>query len=334
MRKSLVTLSTSALVLAAISGLTSCGPQKEQILIYSTAETVRSEFVRRELREKFPEYDIILSEIGTGGLVSKLQAEGRNTDCDIIYELEINNMEILLKQDADFFYTLSDYDFTKFSDTNLPKSHKKYAPECMTHGAIIYNKKVLEEKGLPVPQTYEDLLDSQYRDQIEMPDPRSSGTGYSFFNFIYSKLGDEGGRNYFDSLNSNIKDYPTSGTTPRNDVERGSVAIAFAMLWECVDAVAENPDLAYTFLNDALPYNLYQMAIINGKQERACVKEVFDYIFNDLNKKQVEKFMPEPAYKVFTPENPEYPTDYETATMSGIGDPDYKETLLKKFTYK
>lgn len=331
MKKSLVTLSTSALVLAAVSGLTSCGPQKEQILIYSTAESERVEFTRRELNAKFPEYDIILQEIGTGALVSKLQAEGRSTDCDIIHELEITNMETLLKQDADFFYTLSDYDFTKFTDKNLPKNHKKYAPECMNHCAVIYNKKVLSDRGLDVPETYEDLLKPQYKDLISMPNPKSSGTGYAFFNGLVSEMGETDAIDYFNSLRTNIKEFTTSGSTPIKGVDRGEIAIGFAMLWQCVEYKADNSNLEFTYLGRDLPYNLYQMAVINGKQERSCVKEVFDYIFNDLNKRQVEKFMPEPVYKEFTPENPEYPTDFESINMVGIADPDYKADLLDKW---
>ena len=331
MKKSLVTLSTSALVLAAVSGLTSCGPQKEQILIYSTAESERVEFTRRELNAKFPEYDIILQEIGTGALVSKLQAEGRSTDCDIIHELEITNMETLLKQDADFFYTLSDYDFTKFTDKNLPKNHKKYAPECMNHCAVIYNKKVLSDRGLDVPETYEDLLKPQYKDLISMPNPKSSGTGYAFFNGLVSEMGETDAIDYFNSLKTNIKEFTTSGSTPIKGVDRGEIAIGFAMLWQCVEYKADNSNLEFTYLGRDLPYNLYQMAVINGKQERSCVKEVFDYIFNDLNKRQVEKFMPEPVYKEFTPENPEYPTDFESINMVGIADPDYKADLLDKW---
>lgn len=334
MKKSLVTLSTSALVLAAISGLTSCGPQKEQILIYSTAETERVEFARRELNAKFPEYDIILQEIGTGALVSRLQAEGRRTDCDIIYELEITNMEILLKQDADFFYTLSDYDFTKFTDMNLPKSHKKYAPECMTHCAIVYNKKVLNDRGLPIPQTYEDLLNPQYEGLIEMPHPKSSGTGYAFFNGLVSDMGESAALDYFDSLDPNNRDYTDSGSKPIRHVDSGEIAIGFAMLWQCVEYSNNNSDLAYTYLGRDLPYNLYEMAVINGKQERACVKEVFDYIFNDLNQREVEKFIPEPVYKEFTPENPEFPTDYESINMLEVANPEYKASLLEKFKWK
>lgn len=331
MKKSLVTLSTSALVLAAVSGLTSCGPQREQILIYSTAESERVEFTRRELNAKFPEYDIILQEIGTGALVSKLQAEGRSTDCDIIHELEITNMETLLKQDADFFYTLSDYDFTKFTDKNLPKNHKKYAPECMNHCAVIYNKKVLSDRGLDVPETYEDLLKPQYKDLISMPNPKSSGTGYAFFNGLVSEMGETDAIDYFNSLKTNIKEFTTSGSTPIKGVDRGEIAIGFAMLWQCVEYKADNSNLEFTYLGRDLPYNLYEMAVINGKQERSCVKEVFDYIFNDLNKRQVEKFMPEPVYKEFTPENPEYPTDFESINMVGIADPDYKADLLDKW---
>ncbi len=316
------------LVVAAASALTSCGSQKEQVLIYSTAEEERVAFMKAELNAQFPKYDIVFQEIGTGALVSKLQGEGKKTDCDIIHELEITNMETLLKSNSEFFYSLDDYDFGQFTSTVLPHSHKKYAPECMTYCAVVYNKQVLESRGLSAPRTYEDLLNPAYKDLISMPNPKSSGTGYAFYNGLVSDMGREAALAYFDELKGNIKEFTTSGSTPLKGVDRGEIAIGFAMLWQCVEYKAKNANLEFTYLDKGLPYNLYDMAIINGKQERQAVRDVFDYIFTTLNKRDVEKFVPDPVYREYTPENEDYPTGLTAINMQGITDPDYKADLL------
>ena len=328
MKKITGLLSISLLATSGVAGLTSCGNQKEQVLIYSTAEEERVAYMRAELAAQFPQYDIVFQEVGTGALVSKLQGEGRGTDCDIIHELEITNMETLLKSDSDFFYSLDEYNFNQFTNTVLPHSHKKYAPECMTYCAVVYNKKVLQERGLDIPQTYNDLLNPAYKDLISMPNPKSSGTGYAFYNGLVSDMGKDAALNYFDGLASNIKEFTTSGSTPIKGVDRGEIAIGFAMLWQCVEYKAKNADLDFTYLDKGLPYNLYDMAIINGKQERQAVKDVFGYIFNTLNKKDVEKFVPDPVYKEYTPEVANYPTGLTAINMQGITDPDYKAGLL------
>ena len=330
--KKLITLSTSLLAALGAMSLAGCS-SKEQVLIYSTAEEERIAFLQQELNAQFPNYNVVIQEIGTGALVSKLQGEGLKTECDIVQELEITNMETLLAGEPNLFYSLDEYDFSKFSSTVLPYSHKKYAPECMTYCAVVYNKKVLAEKGLEIPTKYEDLLDPKYKDLISMPNPKSSGTGYAFYNGLVSSYGKEAAMTYFDNLNSNIKEYTTSGSTPIKSTDRGEIAVGFAMLWQCYEYAKKNSDLGFTYLDLGCPYNLYDMAIVNGHEQRPAVKEVFDYIFNTLNQKDCEKFVPDACYKTMTPENADYPTDVTPIDMKGICDPAYKKALLDAWKY-
>lgn len=328
--KKVFVLSLSALAATGALGIIGCSNQnqKEQVLIYSTAEEERIAFMQDELKAKFPNYRIVIQEIGTGALVSKMQGEGTRTECDIIHELEITNMETLLTNEPNLFYSLDEYDFDKFSETVLPYNHRKYAPECMTYCAVVYNKKVLESKGLDVPTTYNDLLNSKYKGLISMPNPKSSGTGYAFYNGLVSALGNDVAMEYFDNLDKNIKEYTTSGSTPIKSADRGEIAVGFAMLWQCVEYSKNNSDLGFTYLDLGCPYNLYDMAVINGHEKRTAVKEVFDYIFNELNQKDVEKFVPDACYKVMTPEIEGYPTDVTPIEMKGVCDPAYKKSLL------
>lgn len=314
-------------IMMSLLCLASCGG-KETVLIYATSEEERIAYIQEKLDEKFPNYEIVIQYSGTGALVSKLQGEGVETECDIIFELEANNMELLLNQNENFFTDLSDYDFTKFTDAAKSYGHKKYAPSCMTYGAVIVNKKVLADNGLEMPKTYDDLLDSKYKGLIAMPNPKSSGTGYLFYNGLVSVLGQDAALEYFDKLNSNIKEFTSSGSAPIKAANRGEIAAGLAMLWQCVAYKENNPDLEYTFLDYGAPSNLYVMAIINGHEKRTAVKEVWDYIYNDLNKPQVEKFIPDPIYVGQKPENPVYPTNVKAIEMKGLFDPKYKQNLL------
>ncbi len=336
-----INMKKSLLVLAAgmvVSMATGCSGNNKRILIYATAEEERIAYVQEELNKKFPDYEIVIQYSGTGALVSKLQGEGPETDCDIIFELEANNMEKLMKQDANFFYELKDYDFSQFTDAATSYGHKYYAPTCMTYGGVVINKKVLADAGVPVPTTYADLLNPAYHDLIEMPNPKASGTGYLFYNGVVSHNYATNGGNlaqakadaltYFNSLSANVKEFTSSGSAPIKAANRGDIGVGLAMLWQCVEYGHNNADLDYTFLDYGAPSNLYVMSIINGHEKRKPVKEVFDYLFNELNKKEVEKFVPDPIYKEFTPEDSTYPTGVSAIEMHGLYDPEYKADLL------
>ena len=83
---------------------------KDRVVIYTAAEDERIAYIQQELDKKFPDTEIVIQSLGTGQLLSKLQAEGVNTDCDIFYDLEVVNAEIILNENPDLFVDLSDYD--------------------------------------------------------------------------------------------------------------------------------------------------------------------------------------------------------------------------------
>lgn len=306
--------------------LTSCR-RKDFILIYSTQEEERIEFIQEKLYNKFPNYDIVIEYSGTGALVSRLQGEEKYTECDIVYELECANLEIVMNSVPNIFSDLDDYDFDIYDESVLGYNHKKYAIENRTWGGVIYNKKLLKERGLEIPETYNDLLDPKYEGLISMPNPKSSGTGYLFYNGLVSEYGTDKALSYFDKLDKNIKEYTTSGSVPIKSVDRGEIAIGFAMLWQCVEYKNKNKDLDYTFLDLGAPYNLYGMGIVEGHASPQ-VKEVFEYIFYELNKEAVDAFVPDKIYKEQSPKVPNYPENVVSIQMKGVFDPKYKQNLL------
>ena len=196
--------------------LSSSFAASDRVVIYTAAEDERIAYLQEELDKQFPDVEIVIQSLGTGQMLSKLQAEGLNTDCDIFYDLEVVNAEIILNADPDLFVDLSDYDFSIYdaSVTGYTDRHHKYAVNGKTYGAFLVNTKVLEEKGLDIPQTYEDMLKPEYAELISMPSPKSSGTGYSYYNGMITVLGIDDGLAYFEELNPNIKEYTTSGSAP------------------------------------------------------------------------------------------------------------------------
>ncbi len=221
---------------------TSASTGKDRVVIYTASEDERIAYIQEELDKQFPDTEIVLQSLGTGQLLSKLQAEGKNGDCDIFYDLEVVNAEIILNASPDLFVDLSDYDFSIYdpSVTGYTDRHHKYAVNGKTAGAFLVNTKMLEEKGLPIPATYDDMLKPEYAGLISMPNPKSSGTGYSYYNGMITILGEEAGMKYFEDLNPNIKEYTTSGSAPAKAAVRGDVAIAYGLLWQCVNYANEN----------------------------------------------------------------------------------------------
>ena len=72
--------------------LSGCAKSKEKVLIYTSAEDYRVEYMAKRLKEELPEIDVTIEYMSTGNHAAKLLAEGNKTDCDITYDLEYGYM--------------------------------------------------------------------------------------------------------------------------------------------------------------------------------------------------------------------------------------------------
>ena len=334
----------------AITSLTGCS-NKPTVYIYTAHEENRIQLYNKELKEHFPQYNIRVISKTTGELMTGLQADGANSKCDIFVGIEITNAEILLKGNPDLFADLSDYDTSHYVDEVLEyqndvtlkngtvrKGHKKYHIQDKEAGCIVYSK---SKVGDNVPTSYEDLLDEKYKDAIIMPNPKSSGTGYYFYNGLASLNGKEDALNYFKELGkSNIAEWSKSGSGPVKGVDRQEIAVGLGMHFQAVEYANKNSDIGITYFKEGSPYTLYTMGMINGKQEKPEVKEVYDYFFNTVNYLDNSQIVPETIYKseyakTVTVENWKSPSDYgvDYTQMQNLLDPDYKQELLDAWNF-
>lgn len=314
-RKTWIRLTALLLTVALMATLLcGCSGGKEQVVIYTSAEDYRVAYMRNRLEEIFPQYDIVIEYMPTGNHAAKLMAEGKNTDCDITYDLEYTYMEKLAREGC-----LADlsamYDFSVFCD-DVNKSDY-YMAEYRNGGAIIVNPAVLEKHGLEAPTCYDDLLKPEYKDLISMPNPASSGTGYMFLLAMVNARGEEGAFEYFDLLAENVVQFTSSGSGPVNALIQGEVAIGLGITGTAVTAINDGTPLEIIFFPEGSPYALYGQGIIAGKENRQAVRDVFDFLYDTYGYENCEKFFPEQIYarRSFAIEN--YPENIIYSDMSG-----------------
>lgn len=326
--KKLVALLIAGVLMA--STLTSCGEKKKQIMIYASSEEARIQSAQEELEKKFPEYDIRIEYKPTGELSAKLLSEGTNTDADIIMELENSYLE----KNTDSLATLDSSYFDKFLTELVPENHK-YVPFYISGASIIINNKLLEEKGLEAPSSYEDLLKPEYKGLVSMPSPKTSGTGYIFLLNLVNAWGEDAAFEYFDKLSENISGagFTVSGTGPMQAIKMNEVAIALGLTFEGVTEVNNGADYTVTCFEEGHPYTVYSSAVISGRETDEDVMKVFEYLTDEVSAKDKELFIPVTIFKDREFSLPNYPYDEPNGDMTGVYDISVKERLLEKWKY-
>ncbi len=327
--KKLFLASILALVLFLLPvGCGSSQAKDNRVLIYTSDTEECIAFIQEELNKKFPQYEIVMEYYPTGNSAAKLQAEGKNTNCDIVLSLENGYLDLL----KDNFADLSQFDASIYLK-ELVGAGNKYYPTMRSSGCIIIDKQMLSDRNLPIPQSYHDLLKPEYKGLISMPNPKSSSTGYMFLKSLVNAWGEDAAFAYFDQLSSNILQYTSSGSGPVNAVIRGEAAIGLGMT---AQAFTQKRDAGatydITYFQEGAPYAAYGFSIIEGKQNRQCVKDVFGYLHNTLIAQNSQKFFPEPIYQGKTFDVEGYPQNIPYSDMRG-DTPEEKERLLAKWQY-
>lgn len=329
MKKTLRNVLLIALSLFMLSVcFTGCG-KKEEIIVYTSIEDYRVEYMQNRLNEQFPDYKIKVEYVGSAEQASKIKAAGTNVECQITHDLEYAFAQSIAADGI--LADLTDIaDFSVFSE-ELVES-KYYLPEVRNGGAIIINPTVLEREGLSAPTCYEDLLDPKFKGLISMPNPSSSGTGYMFLLNLVNEWGEDKAFEYFDALAENVLSFTSSGSGPVNSLINEEVAVGLGMTSQAVTKINEGADLEIMFFEEGSPYSVYGQGIIAGNENNPAVVEVFKFIATTITEEMNELHYPEKLFKDKSFKINNFPENIVYGDMSNNTSA-RKDELLKKWNH-
>lgn len=95
-------------------------------------------------------------------------------------------------------------------------------------GSVCVNTALLEKRGLPVPRRWSDLLQSPFRGQIVMPNPKASSTGLMYLHGFVQGFGEVDGWNVIERLNRNVLFYAASGARPAAMTAQGEIPVGLS----------------------------------------------------------------------------------------------------------
>lgn len=304
---------------------TGCSKKDGQVVIYTSMEENRNKALKEQLAERFPDKDIIVQYLSTGNSAAKIKNEGTNVEADIVLDLETAHMANLEENFAD----LSSFDTSTYLD-GVNKSNR-YLTWTKYTMALIIDKNYFDKHNLSVPKTYDDLLKSEYRNLIAIPDPKTSGTGYAFYLNVVNIMGEDNAIEYFKKLKNNLREFTTSGSGPTNLLKQGEIAIAMGMTSQGVEAINEGYNFKIVSLKTGAPYNTTSFGIIKGRENKENVREVFEWLMNDFGKYDKEYFLPDKILKNQEVKVKNYPTNLKDAKMDGIDSVSVKQDLISKW---
>lgn len=143
---------------------------------------------------------------------------------------------------------------------------------------FVSNKKLLAEKGAQAPQSWQDLLKPEFKGQIVIANPGSSGTAYTLLSTVVQIMGEEKGLEYMKKLNGQIKSYQKSGTAPGRMVGQGEATVGATFLHDAIKYREEGmKDIVLSAPKEGTGYEIGAVAIIKGGPDQEAAKKFVDW---------------------------------------------------------
>ncbi|XBC65313.1 ABC transporter substrate-binding protein [Defluviimonas sp. SAOS-178_SWC] len=140
-----------------------------------------------------------------------------------------------------------------------------------------YNSDLLKANGLDAPACWEDLTKPEYKGQVQMANPNSSGTAYTTLATMVQLFGEDGGFDYMKRLHANINQYTKSGSAPIKAAGQGETTIGIVFMHDAVAQTVAGFPIVTVAPCEGTGYEIGSMSIIAGARNMDEAKQFYDW---------------------------------------------------------
>lgn len=140
-----------------------------------------------------------------------------------------------------------------------------------------YNTELVAKKKVPVPKTWADLLKPEYKGEIQVANPASSGTAYTMVATLVQLMGEDKAFDYMKQLHRNISQYTRSGTGPIKAVARGETTVSISFVHDGPGEAMQGFPVATITPAEGTGAEIGSMSIIKGARNMAQARRFYEW---------------------------------------------------------
>ena len=140
-----------------------------------------------------------------------------------------------------------------------------------------YNTELLAKKKLGVPKVWADLLKPEYKGDIQVANPASSGTAYTMIATLVQLMGEDKAFEYLKGLHKNVSQYTRSGTGPIKAVARGETAVSISFVHDGPGEKMQGFPVETITPSDGTGAEIGSMSIIKGARNLEAAKKFYEW---------------------------------------------------------
>ena len=222
-----------------------------------------------------PGIKVNVLRLSTGDLIARILAEKANPRHDVIWGVALTQMvdPRILEMAEPYKPAGIDQMKQQFKDP----AGRWFATTGYFAGFCV-NTEVLKKNNLPMPASWQDLLNPVYKGQIVMPNAASSGTGYLQVVSILQMKGEEKGWQFLKDLDKNMAQYIKSGSRPCKMAATGEFAIGVSFAFSGVKQIMEGYPIKLVIPSEGAGYEVEVSMLMKTAKNKPDSKTFFDWL--------------------------------------------------------
>jgi iron(III) transport system substrate-binding protein len=273
-------------------------PAPRQLVLYSAQGYDQAEAAAFQ---KATGIRVYLSDMSTGPLLAKVEAEKQNPRWDVVWFDGNGPMAAMAEQHMLLTgYTPANLrHYNRLGRMLLPSDHAYFPTGVTAAGAIVYNTRLVPPQD--APKTWSDLLKPIFRNAVGMNNPAISGPTYPLIAGFFAQMGVAGAERFFTQLHQNgLKVFDTNGDTLQALLD-GSIKVAMFQ-----DSAELNAELAGDPVKVVYPPSGVVMlpsdVAINAKApDLAAAKLFVDFVLSQAGQKVMQDIQAAGSDSLFQP---------------------------------
>jgi iron(III) transport system substrate-binding protein len=268
---------------------------KDKMTLYCSPQIEWCQLVIKEF-QKATGIEVAMTRKSSGETFAQIKAERKNPKGDVWWGGTGDPHLQAAEENLTVAYKSTLYnDLRPWSQKQAEQADFKTVGIYMGALGYGYNTELLAKKGLPEPKCWKDLLKPEYKGEVQIANPNSSGTAYTTLATIVQLFGEDGGFDFMKGLHKNVNQYTKSGSAPIKAAARGETTIGIVFLHDVVTQVIKGFPIKAVAPCEGTGYEIGSMSIIKGARNMKSAKAWVNWALSP----PAQKLMPQAkAYQV------------------------------------
>jgi iron(III) transport system substrate-binding protein len=303
----------AALVLAA--GLGSVAQAQTKLTIYTALENDQLAPFKAEIEKAVSGVQVDWVRDSTGVITARFLAEKASPKADLVLGLAASSMLLFEREGLLETYKPTGVDTLKaaFKDGKDPYT---WTGMDAFLSVVCFNKPEGEKHKAAAPASWSDLAKPEYKDQVVMPHPASSGTGYLTVAAWIQIMGEKAAWDFMDKLHQNIAVYTHSGSAPCVQAAKGERMAGIGFDMRGAREKTNGAPIDIILPKEGAGWDMEAASIVKGTKNLDAAKKVADWVASKAANELYGKYYAIVAHADVKAAPPNYPATAEQAMVN------------------